>query len=128
MSKNEPRVLENRFYKRSVLLFLSTGTTQHFFISRKSKWFSMQFAFFSSLIANMATIWINFQQKSALVRNFQHFAVKFLNQKRFLARLKSALILFKLARKMWRFLLELLSAIARSYLARKNDVTDFARL
>ena len=29
---------------------------------------------------------------------------------------------------MWRFLLELLSAIARRNLARKNDVTDFARL
>ena len=50
--------------------------------------------FFSSLIAHMATILINFQQKFALVRSFQ----------------------------------ELLSAIARSNLARKNDVTDFARL
>ena len=27
LSKNEPRVLENRSYKRSVLLFLSTCTT-----------------------------------------------------------------------------------------------------
>ena len=44
----------------------------------------------SSLIANMATILIHFQQKFALVRSFQHFAIKFLNQKIFLARLKSA--------------------------------------
>ena len=38
---------------------------------------------FSSLTANMATILINFQQKFALVRSFQHFAIKFLNQKDF---------------------------------------------
>ena len=44
----------------------------------------------SSLIANMTTILINVQQKFALVRSFQHFAIKFLNQKRFLARFKSA--------------------------------------
>ena len=44
----------------------------------------------SSLIANMATILIHFLQKFALVRSFQHFAIKFLNQKIFLARLKSA--------------------------------------
>ena len=43
----------------------------------------MQYAFFSSLIANMATILINFQQKFALVKSFQHFAIKFLNQKDF---------------------------------------------
>ena len=46
--------------------------------------------FLSSLIANMATILINFQQKFGLVRSFEHFAIKFLNQNRFLARLKSA--------------------------------------
>ena len=73
--------LENRSYKRSVLLFLSTGDTQHFFISRNSKWISMQFAFSSSLIANMAMILINFQLKFALVRSFEHFVIKFLNQK-----------------------------------------------
>ena len=70
-----PRVLENHSYKRIVLLFLSIGTTQHFFISRNSKWFSMQFAFFfSNLIANMATILINFQQKFVLVKfsTFRH--------------------------------------------------------
>ena len=44
----------------------------------------------NSLIANMATILINFQQKFALVNSFQHFAIKLLNQKRFLARFKSA--------------------------------------
>ena len=46
--------LENRSYKKSVLLFLSTGTTQYFFISRNSKWFSMKFAFcLAVLIANI---------------------------------------------------------------------------
>ena len=38
---------------------------------------------FSSLIANMETILINFQQKFALVKSFQHFSIKFLNQKDF---------------------------------------------
>ena len=46
--------------------------------------------FLSSLIANMATILIYFQQKFTLFRSFEHLAIKFLNQKRFLARLKSA--------------------------------------
>ena len=31
----------------------------------------------------MVTILINFQQKIALIRSFQHFAIKFLNQKDF---------------------------------------------
>ena len=31
--------------------------------------------FFSSLIANMATILIDFQQKFALIRSFQHFGI-----------------------------------------------------
>ena len=43
----------------------------------------------SSLIANTATILINFQPKFGLVRSFQPFAINFLNPKRFLARLKS---------------------------------------
>ena len=43
----------------------------------------MQIAFFSSLIANMVTILINFQQKFALIRSSQPFAIKFLNQKDF---------------------------------------------
>ena len=38
--------------------------------SKQQKWFSMQFAFFSSLIANVATILINFQQNFVLVRSF----------------------------------------------------------
>ena len=37
----------------------------------------------SSVIANIATILISFQQKFALIRSFQHFAIKFLNQKDF---------------------------------------------
>ena len=77
----------------------------------------------------MATILINFQQKFALVRSFQHFAIKFLNQKRFLARLKSALK----SSLSWRkkcdvFLLELYLAIAPSNLASKNDVTELSEL
>ena len=68
---------------KGVYCFLSTSTTQHFVISRNSKWSSMQFAFFSGLIANTATSLINFQQKFALVRSFQYFAIKFLNQKGF---------------------------------------------
>ena len=51
----------------------------------------MQFAFFLAVqLANMVTILINFQQKFALVTTFQHFAIKFLNQNRFLSCLKSA--------------------------------------
>ena len=82
--------------------------------------------FFSCLIASLATILINFQQKFALVRSFHHFAIKFVN---FLARLKSA----SRSSLSWRekcdaFLLELFFAIAQSNLARKNDVMNFARL
>ena len=44
----------------------------------------------SSLIAYMAMILVDFQQKFALVRSFQHFTIKIPTQKRFLARLKSA--------------------------------------
>ena len=46
--------------------------------------------FLSSLIAIRATILIHFQQKFALVRSFQRFAIEFRNQKRFLTRLKNA--------------------------------------
>ena len=69
--------LKNRSYKTSVLLFLSTGNTQHFFISRNSKWISMQFAIFFSLVANITTVLINFQQKFAFVRSFEHFVRSF---------------------------------------------------
>ena len=65
-------------------------------------------SFFSSLIANMATILINFQQKTALVRILQHFAIKFLNQKNFSHAQKALQDPF--------YLLELLSAIAQSKL------------
>ena len=72
----------------------------------------------------MATILINFQQKFALVRSFQHFAIKFVNQKRFFARLKSA----SKSSLNWRgqcdvFVLELYLAIDPSNLASENDVT-----
>ena len=84
---------------------------------------------FCSLIANMATILINFQQKFALVRSFQHFAIKFLNQKRFLTRLKTA----SKSSSGWRgkcdvFLLEFYLAINPSSLASENDVTELSEL
>ena len=83
----------------------------------------------SSLIAYMATILINFQQKFALARSFQHFAIKFLNKKRFLTRLKSA-PKFSLS---WRekcdvFLLEFYLAIDQSNLTSENDVTELSEL
>ena len=83
----------------------------------------------SNLTANMATILINFQQKFALVRSFQHFATKFLKQERFLARLKSA----SKSSLSWRgkcdvFLLELDLAIDPSNLASENDVTELSKL
>ena len=82
--------LENYSYNESLLLFLSTGIAQYFFYLSIQQMVLHAIRFLlSSLIANMATILINFQQKFALVRSFQHFAIKFLNQKRFLARLKS---------------------------------------
>ena len=80
--------LENCFYKKSALLLLFTDTTQYFFIHQMVL-NAIRFLL-SSLIANLAKILINFQQKFVLVRSFQHFAIKFLNQKRFLAYLKSA--------------------------------------
>ena len=85
--------------------------------------------FRSSLIANMATILINFQQKFALVRSFQRFAIKFLDQKRFLARLKSA----SKSSSSWRekcnvFLLELYLAISPSIFASENNLTELSEL
>ena len=82
----------------------------------------------SSLIANIATTLISFQQKFALVRSFQHLAIKFLNQKRFLARLKSA----SKSLLSWRgkcdvFLPALYLAIDPSNLANENDVTQLLR-
>ena len=85
----------------------------------------------SSLIANTATILINFQQKFALVRSFQHFAIKFLNQKRFFMRLN-----LNSASKLslsWRgkcdvFVLELYLAIDASNLASENDVIELSEL
>ena len=83
--------------------------------------------FLSSLIANMATFLINFQQKIALVRSFEHFAIKILNQKRFLARLKSA----SKSSLSWRgkcdvFLFEWYLSIDSSNLASENDVTEMS--
>ena len=71
----------------------------------------MQIDFFSSLIANMETILSNCQQDFALVRSFQHFAIKFLPKKKSRTLKEYFEIFVKLARKMWRFLLELYLAI-----------------
>ena len=83
----------------------------------------------SSLIANMATILINFQQKFDLARSFQHLAINFLYQKIFLVRLKSA----SKSSLSWRgkcdvFLLELYLAINPNYSASKNDATQLSEL
>ena len=82
--------LENRSYKKSALLFLPTGATPYLYQSKQQMVLNAIRFLLSYLIANMATILINFQRKFALVRSFKHFAIKFLNQKRFLARLKGA--------------------------------------
>ena len=83
----------------------------------------------SSLITNMATLLINFHQKFALVRSFQHFAIKFLNQKRLLARFKSASkSLLSWREKCDVFLLGLYLAIDPSNLASENAVTKLSEL
>ena len=84
----------------------------------------------SRQIRNMLKILINFQQKFALVRSFQQFAIKFLNLKWFLAHLKKCFkIIVKLAKKLWRFfLLESHFAIDRSNLASENDVNQLSEL
>ena len=54
-----------------------------FFYQSKQQVVLSAIRFFSNLIANMAAILINFQLKFALVRSFQHSAIKFLSQKNF---------------------------------------------
>ena len=83
----------------------------------------------SSLIANIATMLIHFQQKFALGKSVQHFAIKFMNQKRLLARLKSA----SKSSISWRgkcdvFLPELYLAIDSSNLASEKDVYEPSEL
>ena len=77
-----------------------------------------------SLIAIMVTVLINFQQKFTFVKVFNIFAIQFLKQKGFLARLKSA----SKSSLIWLgkchvFLLKLHLAIDPSTLASKNNVT-----
>ena len=118
--------LENCSYKKSVLLFF-VNWRYSIFLNRLIQQMVLNAICYllCSLIANMATILINFQQKFALVRGFQHFTIKLLCQKRFLARLKSA----SKSSVSWRekcdiFLLELYLAIDPSNLASENDVTQ----
>ena len=73
----------------------------------------------------MATILINFQQKFALAGSFQDFTTKYVNQKRFFARLKSA----SKSSLSWEgkpniFLIEFYLAIDPSNLTNENDVTE----
>ena len=88
----------------------------------------------SSLLANKANISINFQQKIALVKSFQHFAIKFLTtlkeyfKTKYSRTLKEYFKIFvKLARKCNVFLLELYLAIDPRNLASENDVTQLRR-
>ena len=84
---------------------------------------------FSCLIANMAKIMINFQQKFALVRSFLHLVITILNQKEFLARLKSASkIVLSWRGKCDVSLLEVYLAIDPSNLASENDVIELSEL
>ena len=64
--------------QKSVSLFLSNGANQYFYQSKQQMVLNAIHFFLSSLIANMATILIGFQQKFALVRSFQQIAVKLL--------------------------------------------------
>ena len=74
--------LENRSYKKCVLLFLLTGATQYILYQSIQRTVLNAICFLlSSLIANMETILSNLQQKFALVKSFQHFAIKFLIKK-----------------------------------------------
>ena len=66
-------LLENCFYKKSVLLFLSTGATQFLIQSTQRTVFNEIRFLLSSLITNMETILNNFQQKFALVKEFSPF-------------------------------------------------------
>ena len=82
---------------------------------------------FSSLTASMATILINFQQKFALeVVNISSF--NFWTKKISRTLQECFKIFVKLARKMWRFLLEWYLAIDPSNLARENDATELSEL
>ena len=84
--------LENCFYKKSVLLAAFIYWHYSIFLYQPKEQIILSAIPFlrSSLMANMTAILINFQQNFALVWSFQHFAIKFLNQKRFIARFKSA--------------------------------------
>ena len=75
--------LENCSYEKSVLLFFQLALLNIFYQSKQQMVLNAIRFFLSSLIANMATILINFQQKFVLVRSFQHFAIEFLNEKNF---------------------------------------------
>ena len=121
--------VENCCCKKNVLLFLSGHATRNFYQSKQQMVLNAICFLLSSLIENMATILINFQQKFVLVKSFQEFASKFLNQKRFLAPFKSA-SKFSLS---WRgkcdvVSIELYLAINPSSLAGENDVTELSEL
>ena len=106
--------LENCSYTKSVLLFLSTGATEYFFTSSIPRTVLNAIRFIpSSLIANLEIILSNFQQKFALVRSFQHFAIQF-------SKIGEG--------KRDVFYSSLYFAINPSNLASKNDVTELLEL
>ena len=84
--------------------------------------------FFSSLIANVATILINFTPKFALVKSFQHFALKFLKKDFSQVKESASKSLLSWPGKCDVFLLELYLAIDPSNLAIENDVTELSEL
>ena len=83
MSKNEPQVLKNRSNKVVYCYVCQLAILNISLSVETANGSQCNSLFFSSLIANMATILTYFQQKFALVSSFQHFAIKFLNQKNF---------------------------------------------
>ena len=116
---------ENCSYKKSIAIFVNWRNSVFLYQSIPSVVLNAICFFLSSLIANMATILINFQQKFALTRSFQDFTTKYVNQKRFIACLKSA-SKFSLC---WQgkpniFLIEFYLAIDPSNLTNENDVTE----
>ena len=76
----------------------------------------------------MATILINFQQKFALVRSLQYFAIKFLNQKRFLACFSASTSSLSWQEKCDVILHQLYLASDPINLASENDVTQLSQL
>ena len=91
LSKNEPRVLKKLLLQKMCIAIFANWHYSIFLYQSKQQMVLNAIRFILiSLKANLAMIFISFVQKCALVKTFQPFAVKFLNQKGFLVREKSA--------------------------------------